>query len=116
MARIFFNVDFTRLTTAQSKPAANYRNILQKHHKTNPEYGKSLSENPSIPYAIEFILTKDNEFVNSDEMEIKEVKRLLEKYDLVYDGSSLSTELQKSDFIQFRPHPFKKRRNLYKLK
>lgn len=115
-ASIFFNVDFTKLTTTKIKPAANYRSILQKHHKNNLQYNKLLFENPSIPYAIEFILSEDEDFINGNEMEIKDIKEILKKNGLIYDGSSLSTELQKSEKIQHWPHPTKKKTNVYKVK
>src|SRR5690606_24869296 len=88
-ASIFFNIAFAKLTTAIIAPPDNYRKVLQLHHKNSLEYGKILSENPSIPYLIEFILMKDEEFTTNPEMEIKDIRRILEKYNLVYDGSSL---------------------------
>ena len=112
----FFNIAFTKLTTTIITPQENYRKTLQLYHKKNTEYNKILSENPSIPYLIKFILLKDEEFITSLEMEIKDIKRIIKKYDLVYDGSSLSTELQKSEFIEHWPHPTKKRTYLYKKK
>lgn len=115
-ASIFFNVAFAKLTTAVIVPPDNYRKTLQLHHKNNTEYSKILSENPSIPYLIEFILMKDEEFTTNQKMEIKDIRRILKRYDLVYDGSSLSTELQKSEFIKCWPHPTKMRTNLYRVK
>lgn len=101
----FFNIDFINLTTLKLK--SSYRSSLQKHHKSNLEYSKILSEAPSISYAIEFILIKDNEFIESDGTEIRKIRKILEKYDLTYKSSSLSNELQKSPFIILKKHPKK---------
>jgi hypothetical protein len=113
---MFFNIDFINLTTTKLKLKSNYRSLLQKHHKNNLEYSKILSEPPSISYVIEFILIKDNEFVESDGMEIRNIRKILDKYGLVYKSSSVSNELQKSKFIKFEKHPKKKGTNLYKRK
>ncbi|MBD1427705.1 hypothetical protein [Sphingobacterium arenae] len=75
-----------------------------------------MSENPSIPYVIEFILLKDKEFTNNSNMEIKDVRRILKDYNLIYKGSSLSTELQKSGFVECKQHPTKKNTNVYSKK
>jgi len=112
----FFNIQFTKLTTRSIIPPDNYRISLQSYHKRNPEYSKILTENPSISYIIEFVLLKDKTFLSQKEMEIKDVKRILLKYNLVYKGSSLSTEFQKSEFIEHWPHPTKKNTYLYKIK
>lgn len=112
-ASIFFNVPFSRITTTAIAPSPHYRKNLQLHHKTNSEYNKILSQNPSIPYLIEFILLNDVDFVSLPEMEIKDVKKILKKYNLNYKGSSLSVEFQKSEFIKHWPHPTKKNTNLY---
>lgn len=112
----FFDVDFTKITTAKLKPRLNYRSWLQKQHKFNLEYSKILSEAPSIPYAIEFILIKDSEFIEEDGLEIKSIREIFKKYDLVYASSSLSNELQKSNFIKFSKHPKKAQTNLYSKK
>ncbi|MBD1433527.1 helix-turn-helix transcriptional regulator [Sphingobacterium sp. DN00404] len=113
-ASIFFNVSFGRLTTTLIAPPDDYRRTLQLHHKNNTEYSKILSENPSIPYTIEFILMKDSEFTTNPNMEIKDVRRILKNYNLVYKGSSLSTELQKSEFVECWPHSTKKNTNIYR--
>src|SRR5690606_20913244 len=76
-ASIFFNVAFAKLTTALIIPPNNYRKTLQLHHKNNTEYSKILSENPSIPYLIEFILMKDGEFTTTPKMEIKDIRQIL---------------------------------------
>lgn len=112
----FFNIPFTKLTTTSIVPPNNYRISLQKHHKKNPEYSKILLENPSIPYIIEFVLLIDETFISQKELEIKDVKRILLKYNLIYKGSSLSTEFQKSNFIEHWSHPTKKKTYLYKKK
>ncbi|WP_313419891.1 helix-turn-helix domain-containing protein [Sphingobacterium multivorum] len=115
-ASSFFNVPFTKLTTTIVKPSFGYRKMLESYHKNNIEYSKILSEPPSIPYLIEFILMRDPDFTTRTEMEIKDIRKIISKYDLTYKGSSLSTELQKSDFVEFWPHPTKNRTNLYKAR
>lgn len=115
-ASIFFNIPFGKLTTTSLVPTDDYRRSLQLHHKNNIEYSKILSENPSIPYVIEFILLRDNEFNNKSNMEIKDVRKILKNYNLIYKGSSLSTELQKSAFVECKPHPTKKNTNVYSRK
>lgn len=112
----FFNVDFITLTTSKLNLKPDYRSLLQKHHKSNLEYNKILSETPSIPYAIEFILTTDVNFIKSEGMEIKEIRNILEKHNLSYNGSSLSNELRKSEFIEYWDHPTKKNTYLYRIK
>lgn len=112
----FFNVPFIKLTTTIVTPSFGYRKMLEAYHKNNTEYSKILSEPPSIPYLIEFILMKDSEFTTRTEMEIRDIRKIIGKYDLDYKGSSLSTELQKSDFVEFWPHPTKNRTNLYRVK
>lgn len=64
-------------------------------------------------YAIEFVLNKDNEFIESDRTEIRNIRKILEKYGLTYKSSSLSNELQKSPFIIYEKHPNKTQTNLY---
>lgn len=112
----FFVVDFRKFTTDLQQVPSDLRKTLQKKHSKNTEYNKILSDPPSVPFIIENILAKDDEFVESHGMELKSIRRIIRSY---YPGlrlTNLSADLQNSESVAHRPHPIKKKTNLYKRK
>lgn len=112
----FFLKDFGKFTTELQPVAENLREILKKKHTNNPEYAKILSDAPSVPFIIDNILVKDDEFISSNGMELRFIKKIILRY---YPGlklTNLSSDLQKSHFIKHWPHPTKKGTNLYSRK
>lgn len=114
-ASAFFKISFDKITTTEISLNKNYRAILLDYHYSNLEYKKILQDKPSIPYAIEFILIASQEFLNK-KMEVKAIKAIIENNGYVYTSSSLTNELQKSEFIEFEPHPTKKGTFVYSKK
>lgn len=112
----FFITDFRKFTTELQMVPDNFREFLRKKHSRNSEYFKILSDAPSVPFIIDEILIKDNEFINSTGLELKNVKTIICKYYPNIKLTNLSQDLQKSIFIEFNAHPTKKNTNLYKLK
>src|SRR5690606_1972008 len=112
----FFNISFKKITTEKIHVPEDLRIILQKRHAKNVEYNKILSDPPSVPFIIDNILVKDDEFIFSDGMELKFVKKIILRY---YPGlklTNLSNDLQKSASIKYWKHPTKKNTNLYRAK
>lgn len=112
----FFLSDFRKFTTEIQPVPDDLRVILKKKHIKNIEYNKILSDAPSIPFIIDKILVKDEGFTTSEGLELRFIKKILEKY---YSGlklTNLSSDLQKSEFIEHWPHPTKKNTYLYKIK
>jgi transcriptional regulator with XRE-family HTH domain len=110
----FFLTDFRRFTTELQPVPDDLRVILIKKHIRNIEYTKILSDAPSIPFIINKILAKDEEFATSEGVELKFIKKILWKYYPELKLTNLSNDLQKSDLIEYRPHPTKKNTYLYK--
>ncbi len=113
-ASLFFNFSFSDLTTKTVVPKNNLRSVLAKQHKANPEFKKILEDIPSIPYAIQFVLILDKDFASGETFEIKEIRRILNKYNMEYKSSSLSVELRKSPHIISEQSSVKMNTFLYK--
>ena len=111
-ASAFFRVSFSKLTTTRITLSGDFRRSLLSHHHNNLEYTKILEDKPSIPYAIQFILITNDEFLEN-KMEVKAIKKLLDKKGFSYASSSLTNELKKSELIDYEPHPSKKGTFLY---
>ncbi|MBE8720857.1 hypothetical protein [Sphingobacterium pedocola] len=113
----FFVADFRKFTTELQAAPEDLREMLKKKHKRNVEYTKILSDAPSVPFIIDNILIKDDEFITSNGLELKFIKKIIWRY---YPGlklTNLSSDLQKSDFIEYYLLPTKKKKtNLYKRK
>lgn len=113
----FFIADFRKFTTEPQTVPEDFREFLKKKHSRNSEYNKILSDAPSVPFIIDEILAKDDEFISSNGLELKFVKQIIWKY---YPGlklTNLSSDLQKSGFIKHRLHPHKKKKtNIYQAK
>jgi len=112
----FFITDFRKFTTELQTVPEDLREILRKKHMGNVEYNKVLSDPPSVPFIIDNILVKDNEFILSNGLELKFIKKIIWRY---YPGlklTNLSSDLQKSVSIEYWLHPTKKNTNLYRVK
>ncbi|MCA5005679.1 hypothetical protein [Sphingobacterium bovistauri] len=113
----FFVVDFGKFTTELQTVPKDLRELLKIKHSRNSEYSKILSDTPSVPFIINEILINDLEFINSTELELRFVKKIIWKYYSEVKLSNLSADLQKSDLIEHWIHPTKKKKtNLYKKK
>jgi|SRR5690606_21893555 len=112
----FFGVDFHKFTTTICEPPTNLREILQKKHGKNPEYSKILHDIPSLPFIIDNELIYDSEFNSTTEVEVKAIKKIIRKYYPKIELTNLSRTLQKSEFIECKPHPTKKNTNIYSKK
>lgn len=110
----FFLTDFRKFTTEIQPVPDDLRAILKKKHIRNIEYNKILSDAPSVPFIIDKILLKEEEFTMSDGMELKSIKKILWRYYPELKLTNLSGDLQKSVFIEHWPHPTKKNTYLYK--
>lgn len=110
----FFIVDFGKFTTELQIVPKDFREFLKKKHFRNTEYNKILSDAPSVPFIIDEILVRDNEFINSDGLELKFIKRIIWGYYPELPLTNLSSDLQKSDFIEHRLDLTKKKKtNIY---
>ncbi|WP_160069117.1 helix-turn-helix domain-containing protein [Sphingobacterium bovisgrunnientis] len=109
----FFSTDFRKFTTEIQPVPDDLRVILKKKHLRNIEYTKILSDAPSIPFIIDKILIIDEEFTSSQGIELKYIKEIIWKYYPELKLTNLSSDLQKSDFIEHWPHPTKKNTKLY---
>ena len=112
----FFITDFRKFTTELQEAPFDLREILKKKHAKNTEYSKILSDAPSVPFIIEKILVKDEEFVNSSRLELRFIKRIIWKYHPELMLTNLSSDLQKSEFVVCEPHPTKANTNVYRKK
>lgn len=112
----FFNQPFAVLTTKRISIPRNLRDILLITYKKNQEYAKVLSDNPTIPYAIEFLLIDHPNFQDK-KMEIKEIRGIFSSKGWLFKGSSISNALkQMNKTIHTEPHPTKKGTNVYSKK
>ncbi|MGB3063916.1 hypothetical protein [Sphingobacterium thalpophilum] len=115
-ASAFFGVDYIKMSSTLLTPPDNLRQILQKKHYKNLEYSKILNDTPSIAFIIEHILAIDEDFKDSEGVELKQIKKIIRKYYPHMKLTTLSSELQKSKVIESSKSPVKINTNLYKLK
>lgn len=115
-ASAFFAVEYNKISSIVLTPPNNLRQVLQKKHSKNPEYSKILNDTPSISFIIENILAIDEDFKNSNGLELKYVKNIIKKYFPNMKLTTLSSELQRSTVIETTKSPIKINTNLYKLR
>ena len=113
----FFIADFGKFTTKLQNVPDNFRTFLQHKHSRNTEYSKILSDAPSVPFIIDEILIKDSTFIETSGLQLKKVKDIIDAYYPNLKLTNLSTDLQNSDFIEYRLDPTKEKKTyLYKKK
>ncbi|AIM35466.1 hypothetical protein KO02_01410 [Sphingobacterium sp. ML3W] len=113
----FFIADFRKFTTELQTVPKDFREFLKMKHSRNSEYNKILLDAPSVPFIIDEILIKDDEFISSTGLELKFVKQILWRYYPDLKLTNLSSDLQKSDSIYHSLHPTKKKKtNIYRTK
>lgn len=105
---------FGKFTTELLKVPINLRETLKKKHSQNPEYSKILNDPPSLPFIIDSELIYESEFESDTALEVKEIKKIILKYYPKIELTNLSKSLQKSRFIECKPHPTKKNTNVYR--
>lgn len=115
-ASAFFMMDYTNMSSIILAPPSNLRQILQKKHSKNPEFSKILNDIPTVLFIIDNILALDDDFKNSNGLELKYVKIIIRRYYPSLKLTTLSSELQKSTMIETSKSPIKINTNLYKLK
>ncbi|MDR2273208.1 MAG: hypothetical protein LBF27_20020 [Sphingobacterium sp.] len=115
-ASAFFAVEYNKISSIVLTPSNNLRQVLQKKHSKNPEYSKILNDTPSISFIIENILAIDEDFKNSNGLELKYIKNIIKKYYPTMKLTTLSSELQKSTVVESWKSPDKLNTNIYKLK
>jgi len=112
----FFGKSLSSINSKEMKVEDRFRNKLIKRHKGNTEYSKILEERPSITYAINFELLK-NESFKTKGLDVSQIHQVFEERGWGYSSSYISLAMSRhKDRIERLPHPQKQKRYMYKGK
>jgi len=112
----FFRKTINNLNTKQIETDYNLRDTLILAHKKNPEYSTLLEDNPSITYAINYELLRNEEF-RTKGLGSGKIRELFEKRGWNFKSGYISTAMvRNADRIKSIPNPKRKGWYLYTVK
>src|SRR5690606_26342816 len=104
----FFRKTINNLNTKQIEIDYNLRDNLILAHKKNPEYSTLLEDDPSITYAINYELLRNEEF-RTKGLGSGKIKELFKKRGWNFKSGYISTAMARNaDRIKSIPNPKRK--------
>jgi|GEM_PF-838990 len=108
----FTGLAMEALSKEDFRPPDNIREELTERYKHEPAIYVILSAEPTIAYGIKYRLLKTN-FLDTPK-ETKQIRQFFEDIGWKFKGNSLHIALKRMpELIEIRPHPTKKRTNVY---
>lgn len=112
----FFSVSFELLNKDKIEVDTGFRNFLLMKHSGNTEFEKLLTDRPSITYAIDFVLMKEEAF-NKEGMTVDEIRKVFSAHNWVYTSAYISLALsRRNEEIGSTQLPGSVRKKYFKIK
>jgi transcriptional regulator with XRE-family HTH domain len=109
----FSNYKVEQICSADFKVPKNLREILVNHHRADLSNYATLSETPTLVYAINYYLLESSFFESP--REINEIKLFFERLGWKYLGTSIQNALKRMpDKVFIEEHKFKMRTYTYR--
>lgn len=100
IAADFFQIPVSKINSQMVKFEENYRHKLIEKHKNNTEYLSILNKRPSITYAIEFYLLKNQDFQDKGFV-VKEIENFFKQLNWDFSSSYISNAMTRnSNFVK----------------